>query len=150
MKLVAGWVAGGIAFVTVLAAIGGSGSASSSPVPGATATATATSSATVTVPGPTATTLVTVPGPTETVTPPPLPARTVTIRPGAATVTVTERAPLTRSSPSSTAKKTTAPRTAVYYANCAAVRAAGKAPLYRGQPGYASHLDRDDDGVACE
>ena len=38
----------------------------------------------------------------------------------------------------------------VYYANCAAVRAAGKAPLYRGQPGYASHLDGDNDGVACE
>ncbi len=38
----------------------------------------------------------------------------------------------------------------VNYANCAAVRAAGKAPLYRGQPGYASHLDGDSDGVACE
>ncbi|AVL99792.1 deoxyribonuclease [Gordonia iterans] len=38
----------------------------------------------------------------------------------------------------------------VYYKNCAAVRAAGKAPLYRGQPGYSSTLDRDGDGVACE
>jgi hypothetical protein len=38
----------------------------------------------------------------------------------------------------------------VYYPNCAAVRAAGKAPLKRGQPGYAAHLDRDGDGVACE
>jgi hypothetical protein len=38
----------------------------------------------------------------------------------------------------------------VYYANCAAVRAAGKAPLYRGEPGYRAGLDRDDDGVACE
>ncbi|WP_416382825.1 excalibur calcium-binding domain-containing protein [Nocardia abscessus] len=37
-----------------------------------------------------------------------------------------------------------------YYKNCAAVRAAGKAPLLRGEPGYAPHLDRDDDGVACE
>ncbi|MGG0469091.1 excalibur calcium-binding domain-containing protein [Bacillus albus] len=37
-----------------------------------------------------------------------------------------------------------------YYKNCAAVRAAGKAPLYRDQPGYSSHLDRDGDGVACE
>lgn len=41
-------------------------------------------------------------------------------------------------------------RTGVYYPNCDAVRAAGKAPLYRGQPGYGSHLDRDGDGVACE
>lgn len=38
-----------------------------------------------------------------------------------------------------------------YYRNCDAVRAAGRAPLYRGQPGYESpRLDRDGDGVACE
>ena len=37
-----------------------------------------------------------------------------------------------------------------YYANCAAVRAAGVAPLKRGEPGYASHLDQDNDGIACE
>ena len=39
---------------------------------------------------------------------------------------------------------------AVYYRNCAAARAAGAAPIRRGQPGYASHLDRDGDGIACE
>ncbi|SCC23832.1 excalibur calcium-binding domain-containing protein [Bacillus thuringiensis] len=38
----------------------------------------------------------------------------------------------------------------VTYANCAAVKSAGKAPLYRDQPGYSSKLDRDGDGVACE
>ena len=38
----------------------------------------------------------------------------------------------------------------VYYPNCSAVRAAGKAPLYQGQPGYSTKLDRDRDGVACE
>jgi Excalibur calcium-binding domain/Protein of unknown function (DUF1524) len=38
----------------------------------------------------------------------------------------------------------------VYYANCTAVRAAGAAPILRGQPGYSSKLDRDGDGVACE
>ena len=38
----------------------------------------------------------------------------------------------------------------VSYKNCAAVRAADKAPLYRGQPGYAPKLDRDGDGIACE
>ncbi len=42
------------------------------------------------------------------------------------------------------------PPDSVYYANCTAVRAAGAAPLYRGQPGYSSKLDRDNDGVACE
>lgn len=43
-----------------------------------------------------------------------------------------------------------APRTSVYYRNCAAARAAGAAPIYRGEPGYARHLDRDNDGIACE
>jgi hypothetical protein len=38
----------------------------------------------------------------------------------------------------------------VYYKNCAAVRAAGAAPLRIGDPGYDRHLDRDGDGVACE
>lgn len=37
-----------------------------------------------------------------------------------------------------------------YYANCSAVRAAGAAPIMRGEPGYARKLDRDGDGVACE
>ncbi|MFI9008965.1 thermonuclease family protein [Actinosynnema sp. NPDC053489] len=42
------------------------------------------------------------------------------------------------------------PPAAAYYANCDAVRAAGKAPLYAGEPGYRPALDRDKDGVACE
>ena len=37
-----------------------------------------------------------------------------------------------------------------YYPNCKAARAAGAAPLYRGQPGYRPGLDGDGDGVACE
>jgi Excalibur calcium-binding domain/Protein of unknown function (DUF1524) len=38
------------------------------------------------------------------------------------------------------------------FANCAAVRAAGLAPLRRGTPDYDAnpHLDRDKDGLACE
>lgn len=39
---------------------------------------------------------------------------------------------------------------AAHYANCAAARAAGVAPLHEGQPGYRAGLDRDLDGVACE
>ena len=38
----------------------------------------------------------------------------------------------------------------IYYANCAAAKAAGAAPLYAGEPGYRTALDRDKDGVACE
>ena len=42
------------------------------------------------------------------------------------------------------------PETSVYYENCTAVRAAGADPIYRGEPGYSSKLDRDGDGIACE
>ena len=38
----------------------------------------------------------------------------------------------------------------VYYAGCNQVRALGKAPLYRGQPGYRIGMDGDNDGIACE
>lgn len=42
------------------------------------------------------------------------------------------------------------PVAGTYYVNCDAVRAAGRAPLYRGQAGYRAGLDRDNNGVACE
>ena len=38
----------------------------------------------------------------------------------------------------------------VSYANCTEAKAAGAAPVLRGQPGYSSKLDRDGDGVGCE
>lgn len=47
------------------------------------------------------------------------------------------------------APKQQAPKSS-YYPNCAAARAAGAAPLHRGDPGYSSSLDRDGDGIACE
>jgi len=53
------------------------------------------------------------------------------------------------SGPSATRPPTTTTR-GVYYASCAAVRAAGKAPLTSDQPGYRSGLDGDSDGTACE
>jgi len=53
---------------------------------------------------------------------------------------VKEEAPIVREEPSSF----------VSYKNCSAVRAAGKDPLYEGDPGYSTKLDRDRDGVACE
>jgi hypothetical protein len=57
----------------------------------------------------------------------------------------------TRSSFNNTSSSAPSKRSGkTYYPNCAAVRAAGAAPLRRGEPGYASHLDRDNDGVACE
>lgn len=54
----------------------------------------------------------------------------------------------------SPALQSTSPRAvsggATIYPNCAAARAAGAAPLRRGQAGYRPALDRDSDGVACE
>ncbi|WP_433756711.1 excalibur calcium-binding domain-containing protein [Nocardia sp. CA-135398] len=35
------------------------------------------------------------------------------------------------------------------FANCDEARAAGRAPLFRGEPGYGPHLDPDGDGFAC-
>ncbi|REK76288.1 DNA-entry nuclease [Paenibacillus paeoniae] len=52
--------------------------------------------------------------------------------------------PITKKLPNEDAKEE------VVYANCAAVRAAGKAPLHKGEPGYSKKLDRDGDGVACQ
>uniref|UniRef100_A0AAU2JV52 Excalibur calcium-binding domain-containing protein n=1 Tax=Streptomyces sp. NBC_00049 TaxID=2903617 RepID=A0AAU2JV52_9ACTN len=68
--------------------------------------------------------------------------------------------------PSKSAKPTSAPTSAtpkstptkggsagggsVHYKNCDAAKAAGAAPIRRGQPGYGKHLDRDNDGIACD
>jgi hypothetical protein len=44
----------------------------------------------------------------------------------------------------------TAVEQSVYYASCAEARAAGKAPIRAGDPGYRPALDGDGDGIACE
>ncbi len=38
----------------------------------------------------------------------------------------------------------------VTYRSCDDVRAAGAAPIHRGDPGYSRSLDRDGDGTGCE
>jgi excalibur calcium-binding domain-containing protein len=37
-----------------------------------------------------------------------------------------------------------------YYETCDEARAAGKAPIRAGEPGYRPELDADGDGLACE
>lgn len=54
------------------------------------------------------------------------------------------------SSPSSEDDSSSGSSSSTDYANCSEARAAGVAPLYAGDPGYRSELDRDSDGVACE
>ena len=38
----------------------------------------------------------------------------------------------------------------IYFRTCKDARAAGYSRMRTGQPGYARHLDRDSDGIACE
>jgi hypothetical protein len=90
------------------------------------------------------------PEPSATSTPAPTPAQTV-VRP-----TVTSPKPAAEVSPTSSQSSTQPTMTpapvspAVTYTSCAEVRAAGKAPLHRGDPGYSRELDRNGDGVACD
>jgi micrococcal nuclease len=83
------------------------------------------------------------PADSPTATPPP---PTATARPQPASTRVVAptatRAPQPASKPSTTGDP--------YYANCTAARAAGAAPILRGQPGYRRALDGDNDGIACE
>ncbi|WP_230286064.1 excalibur calcium-binding domain-containing protein [Deinococcus sp. 12RED42] len=76
---------------------------------------------------------------------------TVTVQPSGAYRITTEKG-TAMPAPARPASAPVVPSTPanVAYANCAAVRAAGKSPLLRGQPGYSSQLDRDGDGRACE
>lgn len=57
--------------------------------------------------------------------------------------------PVEEPTPEPPAQPEPAPQRA-YYSSCREAKAAGAAPLYRGDPGYRSGLDRDGDGVACE
>lgn len=38
----------------------------------------------------------------------------------------------------------------IYYTNCSVAKDAGVEPVYAGQSGYRTHLDRDGDGIGCE
>ncbi|MBZ6207571.1 excalibur calcium-binding domain-containing protein [Streptomyces olivaceus] len=94
------------------------------------------------------------PGPTvtATVTSSPEPAPTVT-ETETVEVTVTETVteqPANGGGGGDTIADDSSNGGSVYYRNCAAARAAGAAPVHRGDPGYASHLDRDGDGIGCE
>jgi hypothetical protein len=67
------------------------------------------------------------------------------------TIPATTRVPATTAATAPATTAATVPATsAVYYNSCAEVRAAGKDPIYRGQPGYRSGLDGDSDGIACD
>lgn len=47
-------------------------------------------------------------------------------------------------------KRSREPRPGDHWPGCNEARAAGTAPIYRGEPGYRGDMDGDDDGIACE
>ena len=67
----------------------------------------------------------------------------------ATTKAPTTKAPVSKA-PAASDEDETPSGGSVYYKNCTAAREAGAAPVHRGDPGYAKHLDRDGDGVGCE
>ncbi|MFT3944547.1 MAG: excalibur calcium-binding domain-containing protein [Ancrocorticia sp.] len=69
---------------------------------------------------------------------------------GSSTTTSEESSESNSSTPQGFVDPAPEPAQNVYYKNCSEVRAAGAAPLYAGDPGYAKHLDGDGDGIACE
>jgi len=74
-------------------------------------------------------------------------------RSGRPPVSVIARSTNANSAPTPTPEPTEPPSSdGRVFANCDAVRAAGRAPLLRGDPAYEANpqLDRDKDGVACE
>ncbi|MBA2946903.1 excalibur calcium-binding domain-containing protein [Streptomyces himalayensis] len=120
-----------VAFFIGLGAAGGGDtggdaqSAADQPQPTATATVTTTATATETAE--------------------PEPAATVTVR-----ATRTVKATVTAQPADGGSGGSSAGDESVYYGNCSEARAAGAAPVHRGEPGYGSHLDRDGDGVGCD
>ncbi len=125
--------------------------------PAIAAVSTTTTPATTTTPPtttvPTTTALTTTAVPSETVTvyaPPPTPTTQYEPAPAPESVYVAEpESVYVAPAPAPFTAIPDAP-SSVSYANCAAVRAAGAAPIYAGSPGYSLKLDRDRDGVACE
>lgn len=62
----------------------------------------------------------------------------------------TYEAPVQKAAPAQPKPAPTYQSSSAYYVNCTEARAAGVTPIYEGQPGYSTKLDRDRDGIACE
>lgn len=116
---------------------------SSSPTPSASATPSESPSPTVT-PSPVPTTEAPAQAPAAEVHSAQAPASPVSEAPAQPV----QQAP-TQEAPAQPVQQAPA-QSSVYYETCADARAAGAAPLHRGEPGYRPGLDKDGDGVACE
>ena len=60
------------------------------------------------------------------------------------------RAALRPAGPNVAIMRTSKPGEQVHFPSCGAAGAVRATPIRRGEPGYARHLDRDGNGIACE
>ncbi|MFI1519097.1 excalibur calcium-binding domain-containing protein [Kitasatospora cineracea] len=114
------------------------------PAPAATAASPSPVASDSPTPEPTPT-----PTPSPTPTPEPTPSPTPT-PPPTPTPTPAPETPEPVQTESEPEPARTTEQAAAYYKNCTEAKAAGAAPLHRGEPGHRSALDRDGDGIACE
>ena len=133
------WIGGSLLALGVIGAFG-----SNDPATAPVSDTVPTTTMTTTTATPTTTT-----SPTTTITPSATPTTTKAVVVAPMPV-VKVPAPAPKYTPKPTYKAPAPTPKSVYYANCSEARAAGAAPLYVGDPGYRSGLDRDKDGVACE
>ncbi|PTM85896.1 excalibur calcium-binding domain-containing protein [Dietzia psychralcaliphila] len=140
-------VVGSAAFALIVGAIALMPAAEASPAPAATPVP-ATSTVTTTAPARAA-----VASTSDSPSPSSAPTPTTSLEPVAPPPLAPEPEPVAPPPPAPESVVTPPPAPAqqsTSYANCSAARAAGAAPIMRGEPGYAPKLDRDNDGVACE
>jgi hypothetical protein len=78
----------------------------------------------------------------------PAPTTAATAKP--TTTTTAKPATTTTTAKPATTATTAKPVSTVSFDNCSEAKAAGYQDIRRGQPGYADHLDRNNDGIACE
>lgn len=77
------------------------------------------------------------------------PAEPAVVAPAPAPAPAPQAAPAPAPAPQ--AAPAPAPQQSTFqYRNCSEARAAGAAPVLRGEYGYGPHLDRDNDGIGCE
>lgn len=153
------WVAGAAGSVVLIAGAVSAGKPAEEAVIQPAAAVVETSVSTTTVTTTVISTSVVTSPVTQTVTADPSPV-TVTVTAAAAAAAVEAPAtpapaplaaiPSTTKAPTTSAKPEPASGGSTYYKNCAAVWAAGKAPIHAGDPGYSTDLDGDSDGVGCE
>ncbi|MDV6266995.1 excalibur calcium-binding domain-containing protein [Rhodococcus globerulus] len=152
---IAGVAAAGVAVIGIAAGTGGSEESKTPAATSSTTVAATTTQATTTT---TVKTTTSAAAPTTTTTVAPTTTTTLAMVPLVPQVTTTTQyvppppvyTPPKTTEPAYVPPPVKVPNAGVKYANCDEAKAAGAAPILRGEPGYAPKLDRDNDGIACD